>query len=330
MYPAATRVASKYFKRGIKKMNFDNKPGFYDAKTDELIIDFNEALEKEIIMTVKQALKYDCFQAPEIPDKDKVLALMNENFDKPFYIILPHSIVGINPNCFQNQKKLVGIYGDNVQAIYENAFKGCTKLETVEMPKILYIEESAFTLGSPFLQHSLKEKDGLITINDNILFSIIFEGEKLIIPENIKAIRKDIFEEHVINSNTKEIVFPTELAVCFFEISKDIESVTLPIDFETINMSFNHGFTKVFYRGSVERFAKTAEVSVEEVIEMAKQSDIIINPYTVEEMQELNFSIDKMEFVLDRKLTLDELLNVGKSFKEVNDYFKESEMGYEF
>ena len=54
-------------------------------------------------------------------------------------------------------------------------------------------------------------------------------------------------------------------------------------------------------------------------------NSIIIKPYTINELKELNFSTEQIEQIFNRQLTLDELLDFGKSLKEINNYMKNVE-----
>lgn len=307
-------------------MNFNQEPGIYDAKTDKLIMNWKNAVRKNIIIDGTKALEYRYrLSTPEYIEKTEVIVSFKETFKNPFYIILPDYIFALNDCCFQDHKNLVGISGKNVRSAYSFAFRYSDNLEEIELPNLRFFESDIFpSSSSPFMKKYKKEENGLITVKENLVDfdKTKFKGETLIVPEEIKAIRADLFFENAFGTDIKNVVLPTELDVCAFELHDGFDNFVLPIEFSTLDLSFVSGHVNIIYKGTKERLEEITGLTEKEI---RKKIDIEIKPYTIKELQDLNYSIDKIEFILDRKLTLDEMIKTGKSFKEVNSYLKDVE-----
>ena len=312
-------------------MKFNQKPGIYNAKNDRLIINFSDALKKELILDGTKTSKYNIHLSSNklilLEDNNSII-IDSEKIKKPFYIILPDNITVLDNCCFQQQNNLIGIYGKNVKMIDVFTFKDCNNIEEIELPNLEYIEACVFPMPSPFYDKYKKEENGLITVKDNLIYidREQIKGDTLVIPNNIKAIQNDLFSNPFYFGCASRIVLPTKLDICDFHISGAITEVVLPIDFKMLNLS-TLPFTELIYKGSEKYLEKTTNKSITEL--KRKFSNLKIEPYTVEELEKFNFSIEKIESILNKKLTLEELLNIGKSFKEVNNYLKESVTNYE-
>ncbi len=307
-------------------MNFKQKSGIYDAKTDELIMDWNSAIRKDIIIDGTKASEYKYrLSTPENIAKTEVIVSLRETFEKPFYIILPNYILALNDCCFQGHKNLIGISGKNVQSAYIFAFRYSDNLEEIDLPNLKFFESNIFpSSSSPFMKKYRKEENGLITVKENLVGfdERKLKNETLIIPEEIKAIKADLFSEKYSCPNIKNVVLPTKLSTCAFQLHNGIDNFVLPIEFSTLNISFVSGPVNIVYKGTKERLKKMTGLTEKEISE---KTGIEIKPYTIKELQDLNYSIEKVEFILDRKLTLDEIIELGKPFKEVNNYLKDVE-----
>ncbi len=303
-------------------MNFNQEPGIYNAKTDELIMDWKNAVKKNVIIDGTKAAKYKYhLSTPENIEKTEVIVSLKETFRKPFYIILPDYILALNDCCFEDHEKLVGISGKNVQSVYSFAFADCYNLEEIELPNLRFFESGIFPPSlSPFMKKYKKEENGLTTVKENLIDfdERKFEDETLIIPEWIKAIKADFFSDKNLWFKTKNVVLPTELDVCTFELYDGFENFILPIEFNTLNLSFDSRYVDVVYKSTKEHLERITGLTEEE---LKKKIGIKIKPYTIKELKDSNYSLKKTELILDRKLTLDEIIEFGKSFKEANDYY---------
>lgn len=120
-------------------------------------------------------------------------------------------------------------------------------------------------------------------------------------------------------ANIKNVVLPTKLSVCAFRLHNGFDNFVLPIEFSIPNLSFVSGPVNIIYKGAKERLEEMTGLTEKE---LRKRIGIKIKPYTIEELKDLNYPLEKTELILDRKLTLDEIIEFGKSFKEANDYLK--------
>ena len=310
-------------------MNFKQAPGLYDAETDKLIINFEDAIKKELIIDSTYAESEFTTTLKRFYDKeeDRSIALMDSDFKEPFYIILPDDIIAIENDCFKEQQSnLIGIYGKNVQTIYENAFGWSnypSGMEEMVFPNLKYFETGVFIKSSPFYEKYAIQEDGLITIG-NILVDIdkeMLKSKTLEIPENIKLIRNDLFSDPFLDLFVNKIILPIELNECAFEVNEKIKEFTLPIKFNILKLKLNSE-TKLIYKGTkgyLKNNLKLAEKEIDKRFIIESDSSI------AEKFNKKGYEIEEIESLLDRKLTLDELLNMGKSFKEAGNYFKNAE-----
>ena len=306
-------------------MNFNQKPGIYNAKNDKLIMDYDEAINREIIITAKDAFKYQYHvSAPLILGRENIIVTCKD-YKKPHYIILPDSVLALNDCCFQFAQNLVGIYGMGVKYMYSFAFRYCDKIEEIEFPNLSFIEDHTYMKSSPFVNKYLKEQNGLMTIK-NILVDIKndFKDKTLIIPEEIKAINSNLFSFISFNDNIENIIMPTNLEICNFKFIKPLKSITLPVYFNELKIECASSGTKLIYKGSEKQLERLIEIPIKKLLSTSPNLEII--PYTVKELQEKNCSIEQIEEILDRKLTLDELLDTGKTLRQASKYLEEAEI----
>ena len=293
-------------------MNFNQKPGIYSLKDDYLIADFDELIKDSsaIINTDSEGTWLNSF---DVHCKNNL---------KPFYLILPDDIELINQTCFVGYDNLIGISGKNVKTTIYKAITNCKNLKVIDFPNLIDIDGRSF----PYCEELEKEytnEDGLFIMGNCLISAKEYRNKNLIVPDNVKAIAFDAFSN---NKNLKELVLPANLTICELQFDVFPDKIILPINFERLRLEDFGGnispYVDIYYKGSEEnlkRISKSTEID-EELID-----SIIIEPYTINELKELNFSTEQIEQIFDRQLTLDELLDFGKSLKEINNYMKNIE-----
>ncbi len=293
-------------------MNFNQKPGMYNLKNDYLIADFDELIKDSsvIINTDSEGTWLNNF---DVHCKNNL---------KPFYLILPDDIELINQTCFVGYDNLIGISGKNVRTTIYKAITNCKNLKVIDFPNLIDIDGKSF----PYCEELEKEytnKDGLFIIGNCLISAKEYRNKNLTVPDNVKAIAFDAFAN---NKYLKELVLPANLTICELQFDIFPDKIILPINFERLRLEDFGGnissYANIYYKGSEEnlkRISKSTEIE-EKLI-----NSIIIEPYTINELKELNFSTEQIEQIFDRQLTIDELLDFGKSYKEINNYIKNVE-----
>lgn len=293
-------------------MNFNQKPGIYNLKNDYLIAGFDELIKDSsaIINTDSEGTWLNSF---DVHCKNNL---------KPFYLILPDDIELINQTCFVGYDNLIGISGKNVKTTIYKAITNCKNLKVIDFPNLIDIDGRSFPYCEE-LEEEYTNEDGLFIIGNCLISAKEYRNKNLIVPDNVKAIAFDAFSN---NKNLKELVLPANLTICELQFDVFPDKIILPINFEKLRLEDFGGnispYTDIYYKGSEEnlkRISKSTEIE-EELI-----NSIIIEPYTINELKELNLNTEQIEQIFDRKLTIDELLDFGKSYKEINNYIKNVE-----
>ena len=290
-------------------MNFNQKPGMYNAKNNKLIMDFKELIERSIAKLDEDG---SCLYNFDLV-----------NSKNQFYLILPDDIESIFEYCFMDCNDLIGISGKNVNEIFYAAFGHCKNLTEINFPNLISIDNKCF-YDCKKLEEKCTNSDGLFIANNCLISASLYKNEELIMPNNIKAIVFNAFEN---NEYLEKLVLPINLTVCELQFDFLPNEIVLPINFERLRIGTGYycslSNSNIYYKGTEEKLRNIIN-SMDEVDEELINS-IIIEPYTINELKELNFSTEQIEQIFDRQLTLDELLDSGKSLKEINNYMKNVE-----
>ena len=293
-------------------MNFNQKPGIYSLKDDYLIADFDELIKDSsaIINTDSEGTWLNSF---DVHCKNNL---------KPFYLILPDDIELISQTCFVGYDNLIGISGKNVKTTVYKAITNCKNLKVIDFPNLIDIDGRSFP-NCEELEEEYTNEDGLFIMGNCLISAKEYRNKNLTVPDNVKAIAFDAFAN---NKNLRELVLPANLTICELQFDVFPDKIILPINFERLRLEDFGGniapYADIYYKGSEEnlkRISKSTEIE-EKLI-----NSIIIEPYTINELKELNFSTEQIEQIFNRQLTIDELLDFGKSYKEINNYIKNVE-----
>ena len=229
-------------------------------------------------------------------------------------IVLPSSINKIEEHAFDNCHKLkkINLENVNVSILEEGAFFRCKKLENIIFPKNLKkIRKDCFAEC---------EKLGNIDIPNTVerIEAGVFKHTALtqfVVPPHVKVIYEETFSECNLNeidlSNIKEIC---HLA---FLNNHNLRNIKLPDSLKSLNISaFNGtGIYEIALPSNIER------------ISIGKNSNIQEIRYeTLPENIESEIKKDCDRYGISfLKIDLDYLIEQGKSFHEINKFFKEQE-----
>lgn len=114
-----------------------------------------------------------------------------------------------------------------MKEIYNSTFEGCTNLKTINIPSsVSTIGLDAFK-GTQWLEDKKKEST-LVTVNNILIDGTSYEGEELIIPDNVETIGEGAFADC---TSLEKITLPnsiTTLGHGTFSNCTNLKEINLP------------------------------------------------------------------------------------------------------
>ena len=217
-------------------------------------------------------------------------------------IILPSKIKFIPRRCFGGSQIESIVIPDSVINIYESAFARCTNLKDIKLSKNLTtIGDMAFYDTQNLFY--IKLPDQVFTIGSQCFLSSGIN--KIDFNDKLNLIVCQAFTncqrlESLNFKNTNIKYFPQDI----FKGSKNLKTLYLPINFTQDALDRCNLFG-IFNNSYIERICKSGSLATRSIVSKS----------------------GKIEVVNYEDMSLDEILELSKSFKEANKIYKE--MGHE-
>lgn len=305
-------------------MNFKQEPGIYNSETDELIISFDDAVDKHYMHLSKTPT--DVFVAGTQYWGGPPY------FKSPFYVIFPDYVTVIRDHMFAGSG-LTGLYAKNIKKIEGGAFNGCENLEKIDLSMVQTIEDYAFydckklseiNLSSAqeiggrafdncdaLLEKYTNKKNGLCIIND-CLIHVKNRRKEIIIPDNVRVIQRCAFykltKAEIRMQLADKLIFPKKIKnLNRFMVHSIKKEVILPIEFNSFE--YFQFSANLIYKGGDRRYKELFDKGI---VPKAYEPYIQNEPYTFEELKQTSYSLEDIEYFLDRKLTFNEITDLNK------------------
>ena len=217
-------------------------------------------------------------------------------------IILPSKIKFIPRRCFGGSQIESIVIPDSVINIYESAFARCTNLKDIKLSKNLTtIGDMAFYDTQNLFY--IKLPDQVFTIGSQCFLSSGIN--KIDFNDKLNLIGCQAFTncqrlESLNFKNTNIKYFPQDI----FKGSKNLKTLYLPINFTQDALDRCNLFG-IFNNSYIEKICKSGSLATRSIVSKS----------------------GKIEVVNYEDMSLDEILELSKSFKEANKIYKE--MGHE-
>jgi len=225
---------------------------------------------------------------------DKVIEALNAtNSMYEEYTLEPSAIV-IAKQCFYNNQNVKHINLSNIKYIENNAFERCLKLEEIKLPENLeylgaYSFESCHNLKKVIFNNNLEEINTFTFVNCLSLKDVI-------IPEGIKKINSFAF------------------LMC-----NSLEKIVLPQSIEFLDEAIFSGCE------NLKKIVINASCEIpESLISSPNIENIYITKKSFNKSPDFVSRYKDIIEIVDE--SLDELLNKGKSFSEINKMIKNNEI----
>ncbi len=251
--------------------------------------------------------------------------LYDKGYNEIEILIIPEGVTEIEEFCFSDCTKIKKVVlPESLKHIHNWAFRGCTSLEEINMPKNLEIIDS-----SVFMHTKIKS---------------------LILPENFIRAKNKAF---AFMEELEEIAFKNKDTILerdMFVNDLKLKTINFPSNLKTItsNMFFNCLALEKIHLENIEEINKTAffnninlkriylSENLKKIDENFIHFDYSFFPdktFTEKNIvdicgnlnEDIYETIKNNQFINLKIKSLDILLNESKSFKEINDLYKNSE-----